>query len=184
MYQLLAPTLFHNKKCRLPGIGVLSLVTNPAQTDFANGQVLAPYETIVFIEDRSDEKVFNEFSALSELLQKNLDEQGTVMLKGIGTFRKLDTGELHFSPIQLDPVFNASVEAKRVIREDASHPMLVGDQETTNVAMSEYFNDSKPVAKSRWWIWALIMGAIGLAMLLIHYYRNGFHFFSNDNLIF
>lgn len=183
MYQILAPTLFQNKTCRLPGIGILSMVSSPAQADFANNQIIAPAETIVFTEDRSRGNRFNEFSALSELLQKNLDEHGIVLLKGIGTFRKDAAGGIEFSPIQIDPVFNASVITSKVVRQNISNNELETQTDTEETGATPYDFDDNPVPRKNWWIWAIVLAAIGVIMLLIHYSQHMFDLFSNSNKV-
>lgn len=167
MEQIIAPALFFRKSCTLPGIGTLSVVQNPAETDFVNTQILAPYPTIHFSPDKN-EKTFNEFSAISKLIIQDLEQKGEAVLSGIGTFTKAAEDTLIFSPIAPDASFTPAVSAKRVIRQDAEHAILVGDKETSNVVMTEFFNETNAV-KDYWWIWAIALGVIG-AGLLIYYF--------------
>src|SRR5688500_17148538 len=102
MYQIIAPTLFHNKICRLPGIGTLKMVYHPAETDFIHAILKSPAETIEFVPETTGEISFNEFSAMAELLQKKLDEEGLVFLKGVGTFTKDGEGVVKFAPLEID----------------------------------------------------------------------------------
>lgn len=178
MYQIIASTLFQNKVCRLPGIGTLFMVTHPAATDFANASIKSPVETIDFIVQQSGEKVFNEFSAISELLKKTIPENGNFFLKGIGIFSRDNSGVIQFAPISIDHIFTPPVTAERVIRQDAEHAMLVGDQQTTNVQMTEYFSEQEPL-KDKWWIWAIVLAALGIILLLVYFYRYGFNALGN-----
>lgn len=172
MYQVIASTLFQNKICRLPGIGTLVMIPHSAVTDFVNGRIKSPFETIDFIPEHKGDKVFNEFSAMSELLQKNLDVNKSAFLAGIGTFTKVREGEIKFVPVSIDPVFTSPVPVKRVIRQDAAHAILVGDQQTTNVEMTEFFTE-KQLVKDNWWIWATILAMLGLGVLLFYYSQYG-----------
>ena len=172
MYQIIAPCIFQNKTCKLPGIGTLMMVSNPALTDFANAQILAPVESIEFVPEEDGEKVFNEFSAMSELLKSKLDENGSVFLKGIGTLTRNKAGEINFEALAIDPIFFQPVSTERVIRENTEHSLLVGDQQTTNIQMTEFFNE-KPLLKARWKIWAIVLGAIGISLLMFYLYRHG-----------
>src|SRR5918993_3849569 len=156
MYQIIAPTLFHKRVCRLPGIGTLSLVDHSAETDFVNSRLMPPFQTIQFTQEQVGEKVFNEFSAIAELINDKLSEAGEVLLKGIGTFKKDRDGGLTFKAVEISPLFTPAVTAERVIRENAAHNILVGDQQTTNVQMTEFFNQ-KPLLKQRWKLVALIL---------------------------
>lgn len=178
MDYLIAPTLFQNKTCRLPGIGTLSVITNTAETDFVNTQIKAPVPSIIFSASQDDENVFNEFTALSELIKKDLDEKGSVTLKGVGDFIKNEEGIISFIPQQVNQLFTPPVVAERVIRQDAEHAILVGDKETTNTVMTEYFvEDEKP--KDRWWIWAIVLGLIGLGILGYYISQHGFNLLGN-----
>ncbi len=184
MYQIIAPTLFQNKICRLPGIGTLKIVPGPAQTDFLHSQIFAPTVSIDFLAEQEGEKIFNEFSAMTELLQKKIDEDGSVFLNGIGTFIKDAEGTIKFSGIQVDPVLFQPVAAERVIRENAEHSILVGDQQSSNVQMTVYFNEKPPLAKKQWWkIFAIILGAIGIGLLAFFLFKYGFSSLGNSNSI-
>jgi hypothetical protein len=178
MYQIIAPSLFQNKICRLPGIGTLTMITSPARHDFTNSRILAPTEAVEFIPEYNEENTFNEFSAMSELIKNKLDESGSVFLKGLGTLIRNDDGKISFEALQIDPVFFQPVYAERIIRENAEHALLVGDQETTNFQMTEFFNE-KPLLKSRWKLLAIILGAVGICLLMIYLYKNGFNAMGN-----
>ncbi len=180
MYQIIAPTLFQNKICRLPGVGTLIMVSHSAETDFVNGRIKAPFETIDFIAAETDENLFNEFSAMSELVIKELNENGSVLLPGIGTFTKINSAVIQFIAVSVESVFNQSIEVERVIRQDASHPMLVGDQQTTNVKMSGFFNE-QPTKSNRWWIWAILLAIIGIGTLIVYFYLGGKMSLGNSN---
>ena len=180
MYQIIAPSLFQNKICKLPGIGTLVMVSNSAETDFVNGQIKSPFETIEFIAASQDENIFNEFSAISELLKKNLVENGSFFLNGIGTFFKSNEDGVRFSPISIAPVFSMPVNVERVIRQDAAHAILVGDQRTTNVEMTEYFTEQTS-ATERWKIWAFILSIAGIIAILFSLYFSGNNWLGNVN---
>lgn len=180
MYDLIAPAFFQKKSCRLPGIGQLTLITIPAETDFSNKQILAPVEKIDFTPKSGDENMYNEFSAISELMKKKLDEEGSIKLAGIGDFYKESDGIIRFVPVVLNPVFRQPVGAVRTIRQDAEHNMLVGDKKTTNVEMTEYLNEeASAVFPDRWYIWATILGLIGVGVLAIYVYQNGWNLLGN-----
>ena len=173
MEYLIAPTLFQNKTCRLPGIGTLSVITHSAETDFANAQIKSPVPSVVFSASQEEESVFNEFTALSELIKKDLDEKGTVTLKGVGDFIKNGEGGISFLPQKINAVFIPPVAAARVTRQNTEHTMLVGDKETTNTAMTEYFEEDgkKP---SRWWVWVIVLGVIVLTILAYYLSHRSF----------
>jgi len=67
----------------------------------------------------------------------------------------------------LPAAFLQPVKAVRVIHPEAEHQILVGDKETTNTVMNEYFSEV-PVKKSRWWIWAIVLGIAALIAILLY----------------
>ena len=182
MDYLIAPALFQNKTCRLPGIGTLTVITSSAETDLGKSLIKAPVPSIVFSAAQEEENIFNEFTALSELIKKDLDEKGMVTLKGVGDFLKNKEGSIDFLPQPLHLRFTPPVVAERIIRQHAEHAMLVGDKETTNKVMSEYFVEDEAEEKpttSRWWIWAIVLGVIGAAILALYILQNGFNLLGN-----
>ena len=181
MYDLIAPAFFQKKSCRLPGIGQLTLTTIPAKIDFSNKQILAPVQSIVFVPISGNENSYNEFSAISEMMKKTLDEEGSINLAGIGNFYKDTIGAIRFEPVELNPVFLQPVTAVRTIRQDAEHNMLVGDKKTTNVEMTEFLNEEAPIPPDRWWIWAIVLGLIGIGLLTVYFNQNGWNLLGNGN---
>lgn len=180
MDYLIAPTLFQNKTCRLPGIGTLSVITSKAETDFVNSRLLAPVPSIVFLGTQEDQNVFNEFTALSELIKNELDKKGSVTLKSVGNFIKNEGGIIDFIPQQINKIFTPAVIAERVLRPATEHIKLVGDKETINIEMSEYFVEENTVPKDNWWIWAIILGLVGAGVIGYYILEYGFNLFGNE----
>jgi hypothetical protein len=177
MDYLIAPTLFQNKTCRLPGIGTFTIVTDTAITENHNKLINAPKPSIVFTPLQDDKNGFNEFTALSELIKKDLHTQGTVNLKGVGDFIKNQDGSIGFVPIQLEPNFTPPVVAEIAIHQDAGYARLVGDKETSHITQPAYLPEE--VVKDRWWVWAIVLGAVGLAVLIFYLSQHGFNLLGN-----
>lgn len=178
MHHIIAASFFQKKICVLPGIGKLSLITQPAVSDFSDRQINAPVQEIVFTPGNSNEKVFNEFSAISEIMSKELDEKAVVEVKGVGVFKKDGSGNIQFTAVALEEHLQVPVTANRVIRQRAEHTMLVGDKQTTNTEMTELLNEEEP-AKDKWWIWAVMLGTAALLLLAVYLYRYGVNAFGN-----
>lgn len=179
MDYLIAPTLFQNKTCRLPGIGTLSIVTSKAEPDFVNSRLCAPVPSIIFSASQDNENVFNEFSALSELIKKDLDEKGSVTIQSVGNFIKNEDGIIDFIPQQINKLFTPAVITERVIRKATEHGILVGDKETTNIEMSEYFVEENEEPSDNWWIWAIILGVVGAGIVGYYIWEKGFNLLGN-----
>ena len=100
----------------------------------------------------------------------NLDATGIVSLNGIGVFEKDTSGVIRFSPVHADQFSTFPVAAERVIHQDTQHAILVGDKETTNIAMTGFFKKKKSKQKRRWWVFPLILAVIALGLILFHFY--------------
>ena len=176
MFDIIASSFFQKKNCHLPGIGKLSFVNTSAETDLSNTQIKAPLQSITFTPTKNNEHVFNEFSAISEMMQQKLNEDHSLNINGIGTFIKDNAGNIQFIPIKLDVVFAQPASAIPVIRKDAEYSVLVGDKETTNTAMNEKYNEETENTfekKSYWWIWAIVFAAVGLTLIMFYIYNSG-----------
>ena len=169
MDYLIAPTLFQNKFCRLPGIGTLEVVVKSADTYFGHHEILAPIPSIIFDPSTKDENIFNEFTALSELIKNELHSKKIVTLKGIGNFVLNTDDAIEFLPLKINESFLQPVIANRVLRQDVEHTILVGDKEVTNTAMTDYYDEeAKAATKNNWWIAAIILAVIGIAAIVIY----------------
>lgn len=181
MYNVIASSFFQKKSCRLPGIGILELVTTPAEYDFPNKQIKAPRQKILFIPSNSTDNSFNEFSAISQLLKDRLNKEGSVAIDGLGLFTKDSNGITAFSAEEISEDFFLPVAAERVIHKDAAHAILVGDKETTNVVMTEYYTETS-IEKNRWWIWgAIALAAVAAAIIAYYVSQHGFNDLSNGS---
>lgn len=196
MQQFIASYLFQNKNCPLPGIGSLFIQTEGAQADFTNHLVNAPTQSIQFSDKEinaaglmnyvaertrfTEEEVTESLRNFSAALKDRITHHAKAELPGIGNFFIDENGNTIFEQENLPPPFMAPVTANRVIHPNAEHSMLVGDKETTNTMMTEYFSEEAEV-KDRWWIWAIALAALALlAFLLYQGSSNGASYFGNS----
>jgi nucleoid DNA-binding protein len=190
MMDVLKSYLVQHKSINIPGLGTIYLERIPARTDIVNKQLLPPQYIYRFdkyfdapdadffnylathqkMEDYEAIKWYNEF-AYNLRTQIRTDEKAA--WEGIGVFKKDSSGEIIFEDNNQQPAGLLPVAANRIVRSDASHHILVGDRETTTVQMSELLNDHTHVEKESWWLYALILAAIGLCIAFFHFYRYG-----------
>lgn len=184
MHQHISTYLFQNKICPLPGFGTLSVQTNAAEADFVNHLIKAPVPVIFFDDRKLSPKGLLDFIAFkgqmtNEMASRALDdfcaglkreisEKMEVSLEAVGNFYVDNNGNMVFEQQALPAVFYQPVSAERVVHPQAEHSMLVGDRETTNMQMTEYFNETEEV-KDRWWIWAIVLGALALLMMILYF---------------
>lgn len=178
MYSMIAQSFFQKKICLLPGLGTLELLTQAAETDFVNGKINAPTQKIIFEQEQKKGTIFNEFSAISAVLLDEVNKNGQVVIDGLGTFIKKGAA-ISFDAQKLNIELNPAVTAIRVQRENAEHDILVGDKQTTNVIMSEYFADENNVAKAYWWVWAAVLAGIAIGVISFYWFKNGFNNLQN-----
>ena len=182
--KILTSFLFQNRLCPLTGIGHLSFVQTSATPDFGNKKIAAPSAVIQFSSDEINSgsligylasqsgndanraaEIYDQFCAN---LKNELASKATAQLSGIGNFNVDGSGNINFQPVILPPVYSPEVTAERVVHPEAEHNILVGDKETTNTAMTEYFSE-EPMVKDRWWIWAIVLAALAIGILILYY---------------
>ena len=195
MQKQIAAYLFQRKSCPLPGLGTLSVLSQGAEADFANKLIAAPRTVIQFEEKETNaEGLVNYLAAATEAdtykvtealehfcdgLKKEMIERKKVKLDCIGDLFVDNVGKIGFNPEELPAAFLQPVVAERVIHPQSEHQILVGDRETTNTAMTEMLAP-KSEAKDGWWIWAIVLGAVGLLALVIYFTAlNGTTSFGN-----
>lgn len=171
----------------MPGLGTLQVNAGKAESDFLNKTLKAPVPLISFVTREQDASNLldyiaakNKITALDAIdllgqfcnnLKGEIIAANTAALKGVGNFFTDSAGKINFRPGPLPEVLLQPVPAERVIHPQAEHTMLVGDKETTNTVMNEYFSD-EPVKKSRWWIWVIILGLIGISAIVLYLANN------------
>jgi hypothetical protein len=184
MQKQIASYLFLHKTCPLPGLGTLSVFRLAAETDFTNKQISAPKNILQFEPEETDTTgLLNYLSATTgtdkkeaikmlrhfcDNLKNKITNQPEVQLDSIGSFFADASGKINFKQEELPGTFLQPVFAERVIHPDAEHLILVGDKETTNTVMTELLAP-KFETKDRWWIWAIILGFIGLLAMIIYF---------------
>ena len=119
---------------------------------------------------------FNDF--LFEL-RSELDGGKKIIWSGIGTFEKNMSGEIKFNADKDRLSWLRPTIAKKVIRENAEHTMLVGETEKTSVQMSEILLNPRSVKDKRayWWVWPLAV-IIAIFIFLGWYFSE--HGFSGN----
>lgn len=201
MNDVLTAYLLQYKSIHIPEVGSVYIQNKAAITDFVNKQLFPAsfscrfdkyadgpdqdfYQYIASKKGMSVDEAIEWYTSYAANLRSRLKTDGYYEMEGIGVFKKDNTGELIFEEQhKLLPVL-PPVPAQRVIRKDAKHAILVGDKEKTNVQMSEMLQEpaeAPPVRKDRWWVIAIILFAVGLLMLLLHFYSTGFRWGAAGN---
>ncbi len=137
------------KKLFIPSLGSFRLTDVPATLDFADRLINPPYQQasflekeewdegqIVFISEAIGVDTSDAEYQLRELGQhlKNKMQQSDFNLQGVGTLQYKDE-KLIFHPHEKNLLL--PISAHKVIRENANHAVLVGEQEMQSNNMHE-----------------------------------------------
>lgn len=168
----------------MPGLGTLKIQRAGATADFTNKLIAPPTSTITFNDKDTDATALvnyyasvsgsnisdakNAIEQFSHQIKEKIGAGSTATLDQVGEFSADDLGNTRFKAAPLPPAFLAPVPAERVIHPDAEHQILVGDKETTNTVMSDFFSVTSE-AKDRWWIWAIVLALVALTLLYIYF---------------
>ena len=191
MEALLINYLFINKKCPLPGVGALHLINTHASSAIGEMKITAPAPAIRFSQTEipaphlihyiATQKIISideSITALNNYCNRlnSLEADSELPLEGAGKFFINADGNLRFTQTDINAAFVPVVKAQRVIHPNETHSMLVGDTQTTNTVMSDFYNEEEVKPRQRWWIWALVIFAVAVIVLLIYFNdknRNG-----------
>jgi hypothetical protein len=191
MKEILLKYLLQYQQLGLPGIGFLQLYIRASQTDIVNKRILPPSPSSRLTPDvpvpaEQDQVRFiaRTMQVAGDVAERQLDDFCAAALDGIkkgiplewegfGTIRKGVAGDMTFELSSKSIFAFPPVEAERVIRTNAEHTIQVGDTEKTNFEMAELLQEETVAPrKSRWWIWAVVLGVIGAAILAYYIYEH------------
>jgi len=185
MQKLITEYLFQHKKCSLPGAGSLEIRNTEATVSAGQKMITPPMPEIHFTDHSGDAAGLHNYIATVKGI--SVDEAANELNKFCGGLRSLQQGDkcnmpdagnfyinhkgqLDFIPEILPNYFLPNIDAERIVHDGDPHSILVGDTETTNTAMEEYFSEDKPFKKKVWWIVAVVL--LILVAAAIVYYLN------------
>ena len=181
--------LLQNKKFPILGLGNLTFQNIPATYSAAEQAYLPPCQKIVFetnsqtdassfvsfLVERSKIDVLSAQQSCEKLANKisRLVSEETFSIAHAGYFTKDSEGELCFHSFVLPSIFYPKVDAKKVIRPDDTHTLVVGDTEVTSEFMNELLTSASSEKKYNWWMSAVCLMMIAISLLLVYYFRGG-----------
>ncbi|HEY8387956.1 MAG TPA: hypothetical protein VIK74_05100 [Parasegetibacter sp.] len=203
MLETLFKYLIQQKSLYLPGIGNFVMtqdapVYNAADQTFeppvwkavlTDEQPATPKELFAFI---AGEKQVTELEAIQMFngcifeIRQHIKSGRSFYWKGIGELKAGDSSTqtiLDAETISLS--FLKPVAARRIVRDNAVHTVLIGNQELTNVEVAEMKKNTGALGRQRWWVYAAAVAVIALILLFFHFYslQTGQHPFGNRSLI-
>lgn len=203
MFQILTQYFLQIKKLVVPATGTFVLEQQNAVNDFTTQTVQAPGWNTVFTpvtegevanNNENNEGLFDwladklkiskedailKYDEFCDRLKADLDDGKTVDWNGLGTLQKIDK-KIIFTPEPSAAMPFTGVTAKKVIRENASHNVLVGERETTTDEMRAQLSEEKPADNlGRKIMWILFF--IALALLGWYFLQNGCNLKNTGN---
>lgn len=159
----------------------MQLKETTARVDFPNKLIHAPVTALEFSGNTTDETSFTDW--LMQELQLSAQEvqqqvflftnrfreqveKGTVQWNGLGSFRKSGDSFV-FEPEVNAAITHQSVTAEKIIRSGASHQVLVGNQEHTNLQMEELLHSTSTKQKYSRLIPALLLAITGTILAVL-----------------
>jgi hypothetical protein len=146
VFDFLTKYLLQYKRVSIPSVGTIRLVQQPAQLDIANKLILPPsYKAEISGEDdvsehqldflasclnQEKETIWQSLDELGHRLGERMKEEGFDW-KGIGVIHSSNERIAVLSTETMEPVV-----AEKLIRQDAEHRVLVGDQHLTSTQIA------------------------------------------------
>ncbi|MEO6894118.1 MAG: hypothetical protein ABI136_03725 [Ginsengibacter sp.] len=191
MQDLITSFIIQAKECRLREVGKFNVADIAAKSDIANKQIIPPAIEINYssreenisdglVKYVADKKKISLAQAWDDLNNWCVDAKAKlingeeILLEPLGVIKKGSTSNIFVPKISTINFFEPVI-AERVIHQNSEHAILVGDRETTSSAMNNYFQEEEVVRKNNTWkILAIILFAIALFFLIVHFYGNSF----------
>ena len=185
MQQIICNFLFRNGYCPLPSVGSLNISTDASKLILGEHSITAPRKKIQLLPQEISRQPLVEFIAASQDIDyttanknlenfvediKNLKQKEDLIIGEAGKFEVDENGYLIFTEQKIFTNFFPEVKANRVVRSNQSHEMLVGDKETTNEKMTEYFSNETTAGPGKVWLWISLVLIIiaGLVIFLLN----------------
>jgi hypothetical protein len=200
MLQVLNAYLFQHRSISIPGLGTIYLETFPAHTEVADRAILPPVYRFRFDKyfDAPEKEFFSFLAAQGKMLdyeaikwynefsfdlRNRIRNEDEVPWEGVGVLKKDGAGNVVLESAEAPDFIRQAVPAFKVSHQDAVHTLLVGDRERTSGEMSGWhLEESKSRKRLSWWVIALILLVIGLAILAWHFYTHGWSLGNQTNL--
>ncbi len=181
--ELIEQYLFINNECPLPGLGRLSMESKSASVKAGEQKLISPVQLIKFVPGESNSADFANFISknkkisvdaaavmLNEFCQQIIDlkSKQRITINQTGYFSKEGNISIDFKQFVLDEALTPLVNLNHVIHPKKEGKLLVGDAEMPIEYMKEYIAASKLQKNYQWWIAAVSMGIVSVAMIVVY----------------
>ncbi len=172
--------LLISRQCPIPGLGTFKLQIHPSIHLVAEHSFQSPKWNISFESECKDNDALAKFvSKDNQTSYKNAlgmiqdwvsqytsnPQSKNIHIPGIGKLKKETDSSYSFSQDQL-AISLPDINARKIVRTDAVHQVLVGDTEHSSVYMAEQIQKTEPVVKmSMMWLWVLLIALCSFCMI-------------------
>ena len=202
MTDVLNSYLHQHKIITIPGVGSIYILASPAITDFANKRLFPAsysyrfdkyndtptpdfYSYLATKNGMTENEAIDWYQDFASQVRSRINTDGFYQWPAIGQLKKDESGDLVIEAQSKVLATLAPVPAKRVIRKDTKHAILVGDKEKTNLQMSEILLDAETPQprrkKETWVIYAVVLFVIAAAIIIFHFSNNGLRWGATGN---
>jgi nucleoid DNA-binding protein len=185
MQAIITSYLIQKKECNLPLLGHFRIKSKPADFEKSNQRIFPPTDEILYSEfaaklsgdlltyisaresitvNEAEEKINN----WCDYARKKIDLGGKIIFDSLGSLQKDAVGNVFFQR-KKGFGFYEPVSAE-TIQKNGGHTLVTGDTESSSVTSNEFYREEK-IKKRTWWkIWAIVLTAISLIILVLHFY--------------
>jgi len=194
MLALFYQYLIRHQKIVLPGLGTVALDRQPAVSDFVDREFLPPSYSFQWTQANANPPD-NFFSWMAHRLEiaeedavirinnfiadvkREINAGKEILWSGVGVIRRGLDSSIELEPEQKVLTFDKKVYGDKVVHEDSSHIIIVGDKEKTSQEMSEILSHPlvRKMQKIQWLKVALIAAVLLLVFMLAYFWKYGIH---------
>jgi nucleoid DNA-binding protein len=115
----------------------------------------------------------------TETVQKDLEQNGTLVWEGIGRFDLTANNQVQFIAEKEQDVYLSPIQYEHVIRETYSHNVLTGDKVQTSDELHTYFEEQRNRgALDTWKIASLIILTASVVLIIARFMIGSFSIFE------
>ncbi len=193
MVEILKKYLVLRNSISIPGTGTIYIERIPASADIENKQIIAPQYKYCFdkYSDTPDKDFFNYLSSQKKVaeyeaielynqfaqhIRAGLKSDEDVELAEIGRLKKNNSGETIFEAYEELSPRHMPVYAEKLVAGNTPAGTSTGHIQAAMAPETSYYAPRRKwlYRKTSWKTFALVLGATGIIILLIHFTRNGF----------
>ena len=178
--------LLLSRQCPIPGLGTFKLLIQPSTHLVAEHRFQSPQWNISFESECNDNDSLAKFvSKANQISYKNAlgmiqdwvsqfisnPQSKNIYIPGIGKLKKESGNSYSFTQDHL-AISLPDINARKIVRTDAVHQVLVGDTEHSSVYMAEQIQKPKAVIHvSLFWLWALLIALVSICAISFYAFQ-------------